>query len=63
MILCREQYPIVGNLIEYSGKLKLRIGVKRFNELEENRHKELVLSVEEVKELIRQYSMKVRAIC
>ena len=41
-----------GNLIEYSRKLKLRIGEKRFTELEENRHIELSLSIEEIKELI-----------
>lgn len=51
-----------GNLIEYSRKLKLRIGGKRFIELEENRHKELLLSVEEIKELITKYKLKIKEV-
>lgn len=51
-----------GNLIEYSRQLKLRIGEKRFIELEENRHKELSLSIEEIKGLISKYKMMIKEI-
>lgn len=51
-----------GNLIEYSKKLKLRIGEKRFSELEENRHKELLLSKEEIQQLISKYKLKIKEV-
>lgn len=49
-----------GNLVEYSRKLKLRIGESRFSELEESRHLELSLSIEEIKGLISKYKMKIK---
>lgn len=49
-----------GNLVEYSRKLKLRIGEKRFIELEESRHKELLLSAEEIQKLIKRYKSEIK---
>lgn len=49
-----------GNLIEYLTGLKSRVGDKRFIELEENRHKELLLSVEEIQILIAKYKSEIK---
>lgn len=49
-----------GNLIEYLTGLKSRVGEKRFKEFEENRHKELSLSIEEIKGLISKYKVKIK---
>lgn len=51
-----------GNLVEYSRKLKLRIGEKKFIELEESRHKELLLTKEEIQKLIARYKLKIKEI-
>jgi hypothetical protein len=50
------------NLIEYLTGLKSRVGEKRFKELEENRHKELSLSIEEIQQLISKYKMKIKEV-
>ncbi len=49
-----------GNLIKYARKLKFRIGEERFNELQLSRHKELLLSTNEIKVLITKYKLKIK---
>ena len=49
-----------GNNAEYFIKLPKRIGLDRFNELLEIRHKPIKYSVEELKELITEYKLKIK---
>lgn len=49
-----------GNLIEYAKKLKGRIGDQKFQELEDNRHRELLLPKEEIEELITKYKLRIK---
>ncbi|MES2592368.1 MAG: recombination protein NinG [Bacteroidota bacterium] len=49
-----------GNFAEYSIQLPKRIGQERFNALVERRHKELRLSIPEIKELIIEYKHKLK---
>lgn len=51
-----------GNLIEYSKKLEKRIGKERYNELETNRHRKLLLPKEEILELITKYKLKIKGL-
>jgi len=49
-----------GNLILYAENLPLRIGVKRFKELQERRGQQINYTIEEVKELIKLYKQKTK---
>ena len=49
-----------GNNAEYFIKLPKRIGLDRFNVLLEIRHKAIKYSVEELKELIKEYKLKIK---
>lgn len=49
-----------GNLIEYALRLPNRIGLERFNKLQEARNKPALYSIDEVKELIAIYRVKTK---
>lgn len=49
-----------GNLTEYALRLPIRIGQDKFDELSERRNKELKLSVDEIKDLIKVYREKIK---
>lgn len=48
-----------GNLHEYRIRLIEKIGIEKVNWLEENRHKKLDLTIQEIKDLIKVYKMKI----
>lgn len=49
-----------GNLIEYGKRLPGRIGQKAFDELSELQHKEVKLSIPQIKEMIQEYKLKIK---
>jgi hypothetical protein len=49
-----------GNLLEYRTRLCVKIGQKRFDELEAKRHVTKKWTIEELKELIKEYKQKIK---
>ena len=49
-----------GNFQEYSPRLEARIGMERVQKLHHDRHKRLELSIPELKELIKEYKLKIK---
>jgi ssDNA-binding Zn-finger/Zn-ribbon topoisomerase 1 len=49
-----------GNHTEYFIRLPKRIGLDRFNKLLEIRHQQTKYSIEELKELIKEYKLKIK---
>ena len=56
-IRCNKE--LHGNIAEYAIRLPKRIGIERFNQLQQDRNKPLLLNIEEVKELIKKYKKKI----
>ena len=51
-----------GNLVEYRPQLEEKIGFDRLQTLHNNRHKRLELSIPEIKDLIKIYKEKTKAL-
>lgn len=52
-----------GNIAEYRQKITERISEEELKWLDENRHNDLKMSIEEIKEQIEHYKFKIKSLC